>query len=254
MASVRQEKGFAGPEQTEFFSVSPRVTKKELEAVLAEPRSRRGPGVRPVVTMTRNRVSMVSVQFLPPNVAKVRLHEAFLDAPPDVLRALRDYLWTRRRASWGPVAAFARGIEDRSAPLGRPAAGPPVQSRVHDLAAIHADVNRRFFQGRVRCRVEWGRRRPRRRRRTGRGRSIRFGAWYPATRTVRVHPLLDDERVPRFFVEYIVFHELLHAVVPAEKSGGRRYDHSATYRRLERSFPHYDEARSLVPTLLAMLT
>ena len=71
---------------------------------------------------------------------------------------------------------------------------------------------------------------------------------------MRVHPLLDDDRVPRFFVEYIVFHELLHAVVPAEKSGGRRYDHSVTYRKLERSFPRYDEARALVPRLLKTLT
>ncbi len=72
-------------------------------------------------------------------------------------------------------------------------------------------------------------------------------------RTIRIHPLLDDSRVPRTFVEYIVFHEMLHAVVPSDRSSGRRYDHPEAFRVLERSFPNLPEMKVLASELLRML-
>ncbi len=205
-----------------------------------------------LLTVTRNRISMASVRF-PRSGAVVRLHEAFLSAPDEVLTALRAYLRTRRRADWTVVAAFARTIRaDKHHPVRAPRLS--AQGRVFDLAAIAEEVNGTFFAGSVRCKVGWGRDRPRRRsRRWWRGRSIRYGSWDVATRTVRVHPLLDDPRVPREFVRYIVFHEMLHAVVPGQRRGGRLMHHPREFRILERQFPDLNEMNRLAKRLLDLL-
>ena len=41
-----------------------------------------------------------------------------------------------------------------------------------------------------------------------------------AARAIRIHPALDREEVPVFYVEFVVFHEMLHQVVPPAERGG----------------------------------
>lgn len=205
------------------------------------------------VRWTTNRVSMISVRFPSPHRAAIRMHEAFGSAPVAVLDALGHYLRTRRREDWRAVAAYARHIPARNPALHRP---PPVHTAgaVWDLAALAADVNAHFFSGRVDCRIGWGRRPAARGvRRFRRARSIRYGSWDAATRTIRIHPALDDTRVPREFVRYIVFHEMLHAVVPTEGHHGRRVFHPAAFRALERRYPDYPRMRKLARDLLRVL-
>jgi hypothetical protein len=203
-------------------------------------------GRRVTLRLTNNRVSMAWVDFAGTGPIRVSLDEQYLWAPPAVIDALCAYVDTQRKADWQVVADFARHVPQRAAPA-RP---PRLRSRgnVYDLKALRDEVNREFFGGAVKCRITWGRDgSPRRRRR----RSIRFGSWHAATRTVRVHPALDSESVPREFVRYIVFHEMLHVVVPGEKRNGRHYHHTAQFNALERRFPGYPEMKRLASELLA---
>jgi hypothetical protein len=210
---------------------------------------------RPVsVTLTRNRVSMVSVAFGDDGRVRVRVNEIFLNAPEQVLVSLADYIRTRQRRHWKVVGSYARAIEVPRAPAARRRAPTGAQKgKVHDLEALAHDVNRRYFSGRVRCGVQWGIDRARRAR-GGQGRSIRYGSWSPATRTIRLHPRLDDARVPREFVEYILFHEMLHAIVPARVIAGRRVVHSPEFQKLERTFPNRPAMQALARELLDVLT
>lgn len=201
---------------------------------------------------TRNRVSMISVMFRREGHARIRLHEQFLAAPAPVLEALALYLRTRHRRAWSVVADYARRIRVPADATRSPVRRLQTSGQVHDLREIADEVNTRFFNGRVKCVVGWGARRPRTRRRS-RSRSIRYGSWSAASRTVRVHPLLDDMRVPREFVAYILFHEMLHAVVPAEQRPGRRVDHGATFRKLEAQYPDIEGMRRLSRSLMNLL-
>lgn len=202
------------------------------------------------VRFHRNRVSMISVAFAADGSAELRVHEAFLGAGPDVLAALKLYLNTRRSKAWRTVVGFANGI--RVPALGRRVLKPlNAAGRVHDLGEISSDVSRTFFNGRVKCRVGWGRLgRTKRRRRAA---SIRYGSWDESTRTVRVNPRLDDERVPREFVRYIVFHEMLHAVVPVEVQAGRRLTHTRQFRALEKGFPNLGKMVKLCDRLWSIV-
>ena len=209
---------------------------------------------RPVaLTITRNRVSMASIQFAGAAV-RVRLHRAFLAAPEAVLRALGDYVRRRTRTAWATVRRYAASIAPEPAPARR--SRVVARGQVYDLAAIMARMNVRYFEGRVRCRIGWGKRGGRRRR--TRSRSIRFGSYVGDQNLVRVHPALDDPRVPEEFVEYIVFHEMLHAAVPSERRSGRLAHHHAAFRSQERRFADIARmrriSRELVPVLTARLT
>jgi hypothetical protein len=61
-------------------------------------------------------------------------------------------------------------------------------------------------------------------------------------REIRVHPALDRPDVPRFFVEYIVFHEMLHQLFPSDRHTGRHVHHPRAFRDRERAFPRYEAA------------
>ena len=60
-------------------------------------------------------------------------------------------------------------------------------------------------------------------------------------RLIRIHCSLDRSFVPRFFVESVVFHEMLHAVIPPLEINGRTYHHGAAFRAREQRYPGYEK-------------
>ena len=236
-----------GPVQGLLFDEPPRRTAEELAGEL---RRRSG---RPVaLTLTRNRSHLVSLAGpAGPGPVRVRLHETFLQAPADVIQCLGRYLRTSRRSDWDVVEQFAQ--QPAAAAATAPARPPRLSTRgrVHNLDELSRAVNQNYFQGRLRCRVGWS---PARRRRGRKRRSsIRYGSYQRDTDTIRIHALLDDPRVPRAFLEYIIFHEMLHAVVPPERRGGRWLYHPPLFRHLERRFPDWHRMQRLSRDLLDRL-
>ncbi len=74
-------------------------------------------------------------------------------------------------------------------------------------------------------------------------RSLRLGSYNKERNLVRIHPILDDPEAPEFFVRYIIFHELLHAVHPSFKGpGGRWVHHCRDFRQSESQYPDFERA------------
>jgi len=72
-----------------------------------------------------------------------------------------------------------------------------------------------------------------------------MGVYFHDQKVIRIHPALDDARVPRYFVEMVVFHEMLHQIhPPAVDAVGRRIVHGPDFRAAERRFPGYLRARA----------
>ncbi|PYL09770.1 MAG: hypothetical protein DME34_01805 [Verrucomicrobia bacterium] len=109
-----------------------------------------------------------------------------------------------------------------------------------DLRVIFEQLNERYFRGRLRgYEVMWGRRRKHRPRDY-----FIFGTIQEQDRVIRIHPSLDQPFVPIWFLRYVLYHEMLHSVVPDEPlSRGRRRVHTEEFNRLERSFRGYHRAR-----------
>jgi len=114
------------------------------------------------------------------------------------------------------------------------------QGRTYDLEAIFDDLNVRFFHGLLaRPRMTWSRDHARN----------SLGHYDPAHNAIVVSRVFDDPRVPRYGVEYIVYHEMLHLKHPVRLRGSRRCVHSAEFRAEEKLFPHLGPAKQFLKRL-----
>ncbi len=194
---------------------------------------------RILLSITDNRRTMISASRRN-GLLRLRLHHMFLDAELPVVRSLSRYLLSGDRNASAVLGDYIdnNGHRIRS---GRRRARLRTDGRHHDLLELFDAINDRWFDGSVHdVRVTWGRRSSSSRRR-GRH-SIRLGTYCAQDRIIRVHPALDQAWVPRFFVQYILFHEMLHHVVPAPVRNGRQCFHGAEFRLRERAYPDYERA------------
>jgi hypothetical protein len=194
-------------------------------------------GIPVRLAVTDNRSTMVSFRR-GGNALQLRLHHMFLDAPETVLRAVADYAGRGHRHAGNLLDDYIRGQQPRIRQFRRETDADlnPV-GRCFDLQRLFEAVNRTYFQEGIQARIGWGRMPPRRRRK-----SIRLGVYDHQTREIRIHPALDRPEVPAFFVEFIVFHEMLHQLFPSTGRGGRRVHHPRAFRDREKAYPHYAAA------------
>jgi SprT-like family len=177
--------------------------------------------------------------------ARVRISDVLEQAPPLVLEALAEILLAqlfRRRASQEARECYLayvfkpsvrRRIDEARRRRGFKRLLPP-RGRCYDLENIFADLNRRFFQGRLRrVRLGWT---PRR------SRTI-LGHYDSAHHTISISRWLDSPDAPPYLIEYLVYHEMLHALYPVVRQGHRRVIHSAAFHAAEKRFPKYEQAR-----------
>jgi predicted metal-dependent hydrolase len=114
------------------------------------------------------------------------------------------------------------------------------QGLFYDLDAIFEDVNRRFFHGLMgRPRMSWS---PTRTRRI-------LGHYDPAHNAIVISRIFDHPQVPRYAVEYIVYHEMLHLKHPVRLRGSRRCIHSAEFQAEEKLFPELERANAFLKRL-----
>jgi hypothetical protein len=208
--------------------------RQQLERAL-----RRVLGKRIELAITDNRRMMLTTRDMRGSVL-VRVHHMFLDADPFTQHALGRYLRFGDRASSNIVGSYIEANEQRIRPLRRRNKAMHTAGQKHDLFAIFNRLNDMYFQGMVDAQVTWGRRtRPKNERLRE---SIKLGTYCAERKIIRIHPTLDRSWVPRYFVEYVVFHEMLHHMIPMPVRGGRRDLHSAEFRESEQRFRRYAEA------------
>lgn len=179
----------------------------------------------------------------------VRVHHVFHDADEATLRSLAAFLnrgsnRIQRRQALATLRAFFAAryeIHEETSPVKAPRLEPRGQS--YDLTQVLESVRAQApFQALAReaFSITWSRRSSLSRFRAKRQRTVQLGSYVESARLIRVHPVLDSPAVPQHVVHSVVFHELLHALVPATKRGARRVLHSPEFRRLERLDPGYE--------------
>jgi predicted metal-dependent hydrolase len=181
----------------------------------------------------------------------VRLSDLLEGAPGPVLRAIAHILLAkmyRRPIERASAARYRRYISGqditRKAHLLRQMRGrkriESAQGRTYNLERVFDDLNQRFFYGLLaRPRMTWSRDHARN----------RLGHYDPAHNAIVVSRVFDHPRVPRYAVEYIVYHEMLHLKHPVKLRGGRRCVHSAEFQAEEKLFPHLDQVKAFLKRL-----
>ena len=110
----------------------------------------------------------------------------------------------------------------------------------YDLDQIFDDLNLRFFHGLMaRPQMTW----------SGSHSLRSLGHYDPAHNTIVVSRVFDQPRVPRYAIEYLVYHEMLHLRHPVKLRGSRRSVHPAAFRAEEELFPRLAEAKEFLKHL-----
>jgi hypothetical protein len=196
------------------------------------------PGKDVRLTLTSNRYNIVAVRREPAAYV-VRIHRIFAGAEPRLVRALARYVVHNDRRASGVLGEF---IERHEHIISRAPRRPRLvklrpTGRVHNLQDIFDRLNLRYFEGTLQAKITWGPALFRTQQR-----SIKMGSFSVEDRIIRVHPALDRAEVPLFFVEWIVFHEMLHGRHEIRRSGSRRCFHPPEFLAQEREFADYRQA------------
>jgi hypothetical protein len=182
---------------------------------------------------------------------RMRLSDLLEGAPEPVLHAIAHLLLAKLygKPAAAPHARRYRqyaGRRDVSAKThlvrqmrGRKQLSGP-QGAVYDLEQIFDELNTRFFHGLLgRPLMTWSRDHARN----------SLGHYDPAHNAIVVSRVFDHARVPRYAVEYLVYHEMLHLKYPVRLRGSRRCVHPPQFQAEEKRFPRLAEAKRFLRTL-----
>jgi len=114
------------------------------------------------------------------------------------------------------------------------------RGQVYDLDQVFEELNRQFFYGLLaRPQMTWSRAHARN----------SLAHYDPAHNAIVVSRVFDHARVPRYTLEYIVYHEMLHLKHPVKLRGSRRCVHGPEFQAEEKLFPHLEQAKLFLKTL-----
>ena len=130
---------------------------------------------------------------------------------------------------------FKRSVKKRRRTILR------TQGKIYDLQALYESVNAEYFDAKLDLRITW----------FGRGvvprTRILFGSYDHRNRLVKINRFLDKKEVPEHFVRYIIYHEMLHHVLPPIRGkNGRRSIHHSQFKQREKAFGEYSLARNFL--------
>jgi len=181
----------------------------------------------------------------------VRLSDLLEGAPEGVLRAIAHILLAkmyRKPIDRAHAARYRKYVGSheivRKAHLVRQMRGRKrlrsARGHFFDLDTIFEDLNTRFFHGLMaRPRMSWSQTKTRR----------ILGHYDPAHNAIVISRIFDHPQMPRFVLEYIVYHEMLHLKHPVRLRGSRRCVHSADFQAEEKLFPQLDRVNAFLRRL-----
>jgi len=175
----------------------------------------------------------------------LRLHRLFAKAPTPVLEAVVGYAVKGDRNAGTIVRQMAHLYFSKQciAPDDLESKG-----RFYDLLAIRERIQKWYFPDLdvyhnrpTTCGIAigWSTHR-----RVGAFKCMTFGSYDRHRNQIRINPLLDDAAVPLYFLEFIVYHEILHARLPARiDARGRVHSHTREFRLREKQFLEFAAAK-----------
>jgi len=181
----------------------------------------------------------------------VRLSDLLEGAPESVLQAIAHVLLCklyRKPIDSSLLGRYRRYVASRDISAkahllrqmrGRKRIGSADGDAYH-LNDLFDDLNRRFFHGLLaRPQMTWSQTKSRR----------SLGHYDPSYNAIVISRVFDHPQVPRYAVEYIVYHEMLHLRHPVRLKGSRRCVHSKEFLAEEKLFPQLREAKAFLKVL-----
>lgn len=185
------------------------------------------------------------------NKLKLRISDLLEGAPESVLHAIFHILIAkiyRKQIENEHAVRYRRYVSShdlsQKAHLVRQMRGrkriASAQGHTYDLELIFDDLNSRFFFGLLaRPQMTW----------SGIHARNSLGHYDPAHNAIVVSKIFDHPRVPKYAIEYLVYHEMLHLKHPVKLRGSRRCIHPKEFMEEEKLFPHLEQAKEFIKRL-----
>jgi hypothetical protein len=181
----------------------------------------------------------------------VSLSDLLEGAPESVIRAIAHILLAKlykkpieaaeslRYKRFASSAAVTRQTEViRHARGSKRFSGP--EGRFYNLDEVFDSLNFRFFGGLLgRPELTWSEHHAKR----------SLGHYDASHNTIVVSRVFDRPSSPRYAIEYLLYHEMLHLKHPVRMRGLRRCVHSAAFKAEEAQFPQLAEAMAFIKRL-----
>ncbi len=191
------------------------------------------------ISINQNKRTFISFN---PKTRKLSLHKIFINAPKYILEALYSFIIKKKDFYYKKVLkhyinsciettqenfCFQKKVFIKK------------EGEFYDLDAIYKKLNTEYFDNVVNVDISWfGRDRK------SRGCSRILGVFHRDLKLIQIHKCLDCSKVPLFFIEYVIYHEMLHYFFPITiDSRGRRIIHSSSFKERERYYSQYSPAR-----------
>jgi hypothetical protein len=181
----------------------------------------------------------------------VRFSDLLARAPVPVLEGAAALLLSRiyrkrtPRALIAPYNEYAKSHKTRQRvqQMRRGRVRPPSlhpAGEQFDLDRMFDELNARYFKNDLqKPHLGWSRQAWRR----------QFGSFDPGPNQILLNRRMDRPEVPRYVVEYVLYHEMLHVKHPTRKSGCSLVSHSPEFRAEEKLFPEFERARKALDIL-----
>lgn len=194
------------------------------------------------VIINQNRSTMVSVLERRRNYARLSIHEMFLEAPNSVVEALVYLLKNKRNDASSKL--IHNYIDQNSSKYEYndqlDKSKLITQGKVYDLDELYQKINATYFSSSLNLHITWfgtQQKLPKR--------QISFGLYHEPLKLIKINRLLDTFDVPQFFVEFIIYHEMLHEIYrPKRMPSGRRSVHTQEFKEKEKLFLEFQKVKA----------
>lgn len=156
------------------------------------------------LVITDNSISMLSIRKSGKSFM-MRLHRIFLSAGKEVLNEMVEFI-KDPKVKTPYIRKFINHNKHFLKIKPRRTVNIRTQGRYYDLLNTYNSLNGEYFKGNISASITWGKGGPKHR-----ARKRTLGSYNIYNNMIRINPLLDNIKVPQYFLEFVVYHEMLHA-------------------------------------------
>ncbi|MDF2578186.1 MAG: hypothetical protein K0S74_1670 [Chlamydiales bacterium] len=194
-------------------------------------------GVNVDIKINYNRYTMLRILACGERWTRVSMNHIFLNAPKEVVHALAVYM-----AKYKIDPTIKGFINERTKKLDYSykvrSDDLVTEGKAYCLQQILDELKSEYFDDDLPLCITWygdTKKLPRTR--------IVLGQYHHLLKLIKIHRILDQVEVPRYFVKFVIYHEILHHFYPPiVNKKGQRDIHTKEFRAQEAAYPDYMKA------------
>jgi hypothetical protein len=210
--------------------------------IIVNPRLKRGWRVKvPAIPGKRQLIIPCHLEQAPQEIKEALIEWALL--PCRSRRALKKQLRERRahleKAVWCYVESLPGSPGLRKSRFNASAFTEKTRGARYDLREVFDAVNTSYFNRSLSAVVRWGERGSKTSYHT-----VKTDVTGNRVNLITIAGVYNHKNIPRFAIEGIMYHEMLHIAVPPYKKNGRMVIHGIEFKAAESKFSHYIDWRN----------